>query len=762
LNSTNLIENQKSSLAQIDSRLSNLISTRITPLGKKGIEKTRTILSSFGQCKQELHATITDFFLKLFADQNQEALFMQFSRLHQRGHSQAFFKYASTRALRNLTSVLSGFSKAPTSLLGRPLTSSWEVLCRKIPLTVLEKQSLLRCLQAFSIASNSDAQEFIEKMGMIQTIYGEELYSALASTFIENGVALADALWAIRELNDTYLPFEQIDAFSQGQLSWEGLVAILQETECGQIHHIWNQEDLSTLMERSSQMPFPLTPKALQTIDRQLLRVQEFYTEYANLKMETLARCAGSFKEREMDNEEKRLKLLAIGICALRRHFGITLHPTQALTILGLLSFPQGCLAQVNTGEGKSAIVALLSFLLVMERTKVHVVSSTHYLSTFGQEKFTSFFSSFSIETSHICENQPSFDKFQTQIIYGTAYDFEFAIQREMLQVKHSFPEPEQENRGIRFDCVIVDEVDNLTIDTILNEARIAFPAEISYDWVYSPILAFAQSGSKQDLREFLSLYEEGRFADAVSRLSNHQLESWKRSAHHVLNEIKEDEDYVVLPGAEKKEICIVDVNNTGRLKRGSRWGGGKHEFAETLHSIPVERESLTPLSLSHAVYYRLYRTIYGLSGTLGDQVEREEMRDIYQIENFDVPTYLPPLRIDYPPINLASKEALFEGILQAVRECQSAGRPILMLCDTIAFSKAASNLLSQNEIAHETLNEMQVASEDVVLQRSGKPGAVTIATTAGRGTDIILDQESIQNGGLHVFTYFFSRLFAR
>jgi len=197
-------------------------------------------------------------------------------------------------------------------------------------------------------------------------------------------------------------------------------------------------------------------------------------------------------------------------------------------------------------------------------------------------------------------------------------------------------------------------------------------------------------------------------------------------------------------------------VRNTGKILKGSRWTSGIHQFVEIKHGIPVDKESLSPLSLSHPVYYEMVDRMFGLSGTLGSQFEREEIRAIYGADSFDVPPHNPSLRVDQKPTLVASSKDILTKTLEAVRSCKANGRPILISCETIRFSEEVSDLLSAQGISHEMLNEAQEKSEKEILSRAGAPGAVTVATTAGRGTDIRLEAESIKNGGLHSLLTFF------
>ena len=738
---------------------------RIQPFA--GATRVRTLLALFQQSDPNQHAVITTFFLKLFRHPQQERLFQSLALLQQREQVKALFEHIQLHVIQDPATILRGLTTA-SQLPALPAPApTGQFPCQKTIFTVLEKQRLLSCIRALSSSSapssDFDVQEFVDQMSVIHRNYGEELCDALSNTILARQIPIADVLWVIRQLsslrhNDS--SSKTVQDFVEQKIDWRHLMTNLQKCETITRWKSCNQTELSQIIQRFAEMPYALTPNMLSIIEQQYLRIQAFCSEYAHHSLETLSREARRWREEPSATQERRERFLALGLCAIFHHFQIVLHPTQVLTILGLLLSPQGCLAQVKTGEGKSMIVALLGLLFAVEGKGIHIISSSQNLSIRDQQKFVSFFKNFEITTSHICEHDPHVERFQATILYGTASDFEFAIMRELIYFRTLFRESQRSGSIKRFDCVIVDEVDNLTIDTILHGARIAFPAEISYDWIYAPILSFVRNRrtmSVVELREYLCRYEEGQFATPSLGVSDERLTMWSRAAFHALYELQEGRHYVIIPSEGQKKVCIIDADNTGRLMADSRWGGGVHEFVETKHSIPVARESLTPLSLSHPVYYDMYQMIFGLSGTLGARSEREEIRDIYNIGSFDVPPYRQSRRIDALPTIVPSQGILLEKILSIVMNDRAQGRPLLLLCETIADSITVSTRLTEHQVPHEVLNGIQKTPEEVVLQKAGRPGAITIATnTAGRGTDILLDEKGIRNGGLHVVLTFF------
>ena len=201
----------------------------------------------------------------------------------------------------------------------------------------------------------------------------------------------------------------------------------------------------------------------------------------------------------------------------------------------------------------------------------------------------------------------------------------------------------------------------------------------------------------------------------------------------------------------------IVDKENTGRIMYGSRYTNGLHEFLEVKEKIHVRPESGTIASISHPSFFMKYSEIYGLTGTLGEELEREEIKEMYNVTNFDVPPNRPCHRELSPTLIYKTHEEKHESIIRIIKEMQSKGRPTLVIVLTIEESLELSAKLRNAAIDHFVLNDKQSESEDFIVERAGRRSAVTVATnTAGRGTDIKLEKAALSSGGLHVVLAFF------
>lgn len=559
----------------------------------------------------------------------------------------------------------------------------------------------------------------------------------------------------------------QLEKFKQKEIDFIGLLKDLKRIE-PQSSRIPEQKELKSILERfkgeDPNVVFPLDKKFLVSIEKQYAVVKNYCSKWQYKCLGWFIRKADAIRAKKTSlQEEDILKLISIGRLALYNMHKLYLHHTQILTILGQLCYPKGCIAQVKTGEGKSMISTLLAFVLAMQNKSVHLISSERALSLRDQLKSFSFFQLFSIKTSHICKDNPEQSCFKAQILYGTASDFAFAIMREMLYLTPLFEQKVKPNEQKRFDCVIVDEVDNLTIDTARNHARLSYLAEVNYTWVYYTILNFVKERFTKDISDNLfsksTLQDLKRILQEQQPISfkDDQLKIWLKSAFSALFLLEENKDYIVKKSGSREKILVVDAKNTGRIMHAVRWGKGLHECIEIKHKIEPKKETLIPLSLAHCVLYPMYDSVFGLTGTLGSQLEREEIKEIYGIDSFDVPTYNPCIRKDSPVKIFSSNKEWLEAILQAVKDCIAQDRPILVLCETIRDSQSIEDVLRKEHIPLEMLNEVQEKDEESILNKAGISKAVTVATnTAGRGTDIKLTQRSLQQGGLHVLLTFY------
>jgi preprotein translocase subunit SecA len=500
-----------------------------------------------------------------------------------------------------------------------------------------------------------------------------------------------------------------------------------------------------------------------------------------------------ALKKRESVN---LIKTISVIYFKVYEYFGYYPHDTQIITVLGLLksynSF-KGTIAQVKTGEGKSLIVFMLTVIKCLENRSIDIITSSSYLAIRDYNKFKIILQEFNITSSHISKEHPTASDFNAQVLYGINTDFEFSIMfRDIYNLKNRIDWRDNKNEREN-DVVIVDEVDNLLIDKSCESARISIEnKDKKIDYLR---LIFNYINDNSIINPDLSKAKDYLKSCGAKMLEDSDLKVMINSAAYALFKLQENKNYIIKKvldrhtGHTTTQIVIVDMENTGRLNENSRYSNYIHEFLELKHKLPVGSESLTAATLSHPVFFSKYKNIYGITGTLGSILEREEIKDLYNLDNFDVPYYhksgldqlepifvksnlsLDSLKLDIK-LNLNYLSSLLEilscnenlnenHLLNIYNESitiKKANRPCLIICENIEFVQKLAKFFKNRELNDFLiLSAAQDENEDFIIEKAGYPGIITIATNAaGRGTDINITEKSLENGGLHVIlTYY-------
>lgn len=533
---------------------------------------------------------------------------------------------------------------------------------------------------------------------------------------------------------------------------------------------------LGEFSNKNINVSFPLNANEINTIFNQFLLIKKFEDESFNLSQSELVIAIKEIKDSlhfsnaQISNklkEEAMCKLVAIANRAFIQYFNIYPYNVQVLTVLGLL-LPhndfKGRLAQVRTGEGKSTILTLLMLILASQGKCIDIITSTEYLAKRDEAKYKQFFNFFEISTSNVCDSDIKASNFLGQIVYGTNYNFEFSILFDKLYLTGKRILYNDKFAIRPFQVTIVDEVDNMLVDKALNSARIAYHGEHDLITIYPLIYDYIEKTCKINKPTLHVIYECKHLVSNYS-LSDITLQHLVESAYKACFEYQLNIHYCIKkitnPNSHLEDalgIVIID-QDTGRLNEGSRWQHGLHQFLEYKHNLPINEETLTLGALSHPAFFSYYEEIYGVTGTIGTDIERSEIAEIYNLTTFDVPTYKPPLRKQLDTLIFSNKEEFKEFLLNEVQSVTSNGRPCLILCASVTTSNLIYKLVKNNinSVQIQLLNDIQHEEEEFIVEKAGNKSVITIATNAaGRGTDISLSKEVINNGGLHViFTFF-------
>ena len=410
--------------------------------------------------------------------------------------------------------------------------------------------------------------------------------------------------------------------------------------------------------------------------------------------------------------------------------------------LIGGLVLHQGRIAEMKTGEGKTLVATLPSYLNALSGKGVHIVTVNDYLARRDSEWMGKVHRFLGLTVGLIVHDLEPAERraaYACDITYGTNNELGFDYLRDNMVIR-------QENlvqRGHHY--AVVDEVDSILIDEARTPLIISGAGDKSTD-LYEKVDAVV-CGLKRDehytldeKKKSVALTDEGaqrvekafgieNINDADNAELNHHVNCALRA--HAL--MKRDVDYVVQQG----QVVIVD-EFTGRLMVGRRYSEGLHQAIEAKEHVKVERESKTLATITFQNYFRMYEKLSGMTGTA--MTEEEEFRSIYGLDVVEVPTNKPNIRRDLDDMVYKNRAAKFNAVLASIQEHHAAGQPVLVGTVTVETSEMLSTLLRRRGIEHEVLNAKNHAKEAEIVAQAGHYGAVTIATNmAGRGTDILL-----------------------
>ena len=424
---------------------------------------------------------------------------------------------------------------------------------------------------------------------------------------------------------------------------------------------------------------------------------------------------------------------------ASRRVIGQRHYDVQ---LIGGIVLHEGKIAEMRTGEGKTLVATLPSFLNALTGKGVHIVTVNDYLANRDANWMGQIHSFLGLTTGVVLTTQnPQGPErraaYQADITYGTNNELGFDYLRD-----HMVPDLIYcVQRDLSF--AIVDEVDNILIDEARTPLIISGQAEESAELykAYARVVPHLSPDVDYTIdakSRTVAITEPG--IDKVERmLGLDNLFADMEHTRHLENALKAhalfklDKDYIIRDG----EVLIVD-EFTGRILQGRRYSEGLHQAIEAKEGVQIQRENRTLATITFQNYFRLYKKLAGMTGTA--LTEAEEFNKIYKLDVITIPTNQPIRRIDRGDLIFRTEKAKFNAVVEEIKERQQAGQPVLVGTTSVEISEYLADLLSRQGIDHNVLNAKQHAREAHVIAQAGRSGAVTIATNmAGRGTDILL-----------------------
>ena len=421
------------------------------------------------------------------------------------------------------------------------------------------------------------------------------------------------------------------------------------------------------------------------------------------------------------------------------RHFDVQM--------VGGIVLHRGEIAEMRTGEGKTLVATLATYLNAIEGRGVHVVTVNDYLASRDAEWMGRLHQFLGLTIGVVVPNMNEFEKrdaYNADITYGTNNEFGFDYLRDNM--KHERAEMVQRP----FNYAIVDEVDSILIDEARTPLIISGPTEdkqdlyISIDEVVKTIdkdwyeadektknITWTEEGTdkiEERLKEAGLLATENLYDVENTQVVHHLDQALKANIM-----FKRDIDYIV----KDDKIVIID-EFTGRMMDGRRWSNGLHQAVEAKEGVKIEPENQTMASITFQNYFRMYPKLSGMTGTAA--TEASEFWDIYKLNVAEIPTNKPVQRIDEDDQFYKNTMDKFAAIAVAIREKNEIGQPVLVGTVSIEKSELLSSFLEKEGVKHSVLNARFHEQEAHIVAQAGRLGAVTIATNmAGRGTDIQL-----------------------
>ena len=494
----------------------------------------------------------------------------------------------------------------------------------------------------------------------------------------------------------------------------------------------------------------------IEPIKKSVLDLEDKYSAMSDAELKSQTQ---DFRDR-LETGETLDMILPEALATVRegayRVLGKKPYPVQ---IIGAIVLHQGRIAEMKTGEGKTLVACVASYLNALSGKGVHVVTVNDYLAKTQSDEMGKVLRFLGLTVGcilHGLTNEERREAYNCDVTYATNNELGFDYLRDNMVIYKK----DRVQRKPNF--AIVDEVDSILIDEARTPLIISGRGDKSTE-LYDIVDKFAKNlvsttvveiDDKQDQDEINEnvdyIIDEKAKTATITRSGVKKAEKYfnvdnlmdpenMTLLHHINQALKAhgvmhaDIDYVVKDG----EVIIVD-EFTGRLMLGRRFNDGLHQAIEAKEGVKIAHESKTLATITFQNYFRLYKKLSGMTGTA--MTEEDEFREIYKLDVIAIPTNRPVIRVDHSDQIYRTEAGKFNAIIDQIIECHKKGQPVLVGTISIEKSELLSAMLKRKGIKHVVLNAKYHAKEAEIVAQAGKLGAVTIATNmAGRGTDIML-----------------------
>ena len=499
---------------------------------------------------------------------------------------------------------------------------------------------------------------------------------------------------------------------------------------------------------------------------RELARIEPIKNKVLDLEEEYKALSDAELKEKtvefrdRLETGETLETLMPEALATVReaaaRVLGKRPFPVQ---LIGAIVLHQGRIAEMKTGEGKTLVACVASYVNALPGKGVHVVTVNDYLAKTQSDEMGKVLRYLGLTVGcilHGLTNEQRRAAYNCDVTYGTNNEFGFDYLRDNMVIYKKDKVQREHN------FAIVDEVDSILIDEARTPLIISGKGDKSTS-LYGVVDKFAKTLSPTTVVEL----DEKQDQEAANENADYIIDEKAKTATITRRGVKKAEDYFAIENlmdpenmtllhhinqalkangvmtrdidyiVEDGEVIIID-ELTGRKMLGRRFNDGLHQAIEAKEGVKVAQESKTLATITFQNYFRLYNKLSGMTGTA--MTEEDEFREIYKLDVIAIPTNRPVIRIDHPDQIYRTEKGKYAAIIDQIVACHEKGQPVLVGTISIEKSELLSAMLKRKGVKHEVLNAKYHAKEAEIVAQAGKLGAVTIATNmAGRGTDIML-----------------------
>ncbi|MED3759841.1 preprotein translocase subunit SecA [Peribacillus frigoritolerans] len=491
--------------------------------------------------------------------------------------------------------------------------------------------------------------------------------------------------------------------------------------------------------------------KRIYKLVEEVNRLEGKYEKYSDLELSGMKNRFKSILDAGDNILDIQAEAFAVVREASKRVLNLRHHDVQ---LAGGFVLSEGGIAQMNTGEGKTLVSTLPSYLHALFGNGVHIITANEYLAKRDKELMGQILEFLGLTVGlNISQMGPSAKReaYAADITYGTATEFGFDYLRDNLVYRRE----DKVQRGHRF--AIVDEVDSILIDEARTPLIIAGRANDGtelYQITAQIMKTFIEKDDYEISVESRSAFFTDQGASKIEEafgIDNLYGMEHQELLHNVTQALKAraimklDVDYIVIDG----KIAIID-KFTGRVMEGRSFSDGLHQAIEAKEGLEISEENETQAMISVQNYFRLYNSMSGMTGSAIPS--KSEFQEIYQLPVIEIPTNEPIIRVDEVDLLYKDETSKINKIVTEVKRIHDGGRPILIGTTSIEQSEKISVQLDNRKIKHQILNAKTEEDEAEIIANAGQKNQVMLATNmAGRGTDILLGNDVKELGGLHI-----------